>query len=74
MLGGISNGAFFGSFAGFFVVLIIILLLKWTFSRGKSLVENPKRVGSEHDYGLLVPISQPASHIEGEEEIKPEYR
>lgn len=66
MLGGINNGAFFASFAGFFVVLILILLLKWTFSRGKSLVENPKRVGSEHEYGLLVPISQPASHIEGE--------
>ena len=48
------------------MVLLLILLLKWTFSRGKSLVENPKRIGSELEYGLLVPISQSASHIEGE--------
>ncbi|CAB4690598.1 MAG: hypothetical protein F2664_05220 [Actinobacteria bacterium] len=66
MLGGINNGAFFSSFAGFFVVLLLILLLRWTFSRGKSLIERPKRVGNEKEYGLLVPVSKPASHIEGE--------
>lgn len=66
MLGGINNGAFISSFAGFFVVLVLILLLKWTFSRGKSLIERPKKVGSEQEYGLLVPVSKPASHIEGE--------
>lgn len=43
MLGGINNTLFFTSFAGFAVMGLFIILLKWAFSRGSSLVEKPKK-------------------------------
>ncbi|MGN6330023.1 MAG: hypothetical protein ACTHOD_00020 [Motilibacteraceae bacterium] len=48
------------------VVGVLVLLLRWTFSRGGSLVERPVRPGHEKDYGLLVSIASPSTHIEGE--------
>jgi len=66
MLGGIDNTLFFTSFGGFFALLVLIPLLKWTFARGKSVVERPARIGSEDEYGLLVAIAEPSNHIEGE--------
>jgi hypothetical protein len=51
---------------GFLVVGIFILLLRWAFSRGHSLVALDGRPGREDEYGLLVPVSAPLSHIEGE--------
>lgn len=66
MLGGIDNSLFFTSFGGFFALLVLIPLLKWTFARGKSVVERPIRIGSENEYGLLVPVAEPTNHIEGE--------
>ena len=53
MLGGINNTLFFTSFAGFAVMGLFIILLKWAFSRGSSLVEKPKKIGDEDEYGLL---------------------
>ena len=66
MLGGINNVLFLTSFAGFFVLGILILLLRWTFSRGKSLVEKPRRIGSDDEYGLLEVVATPTNFIEGE--------
>jgi hypothetical protein len=66
MLGGINNQLFFQSLAGFFVMLILIALLKWTFARGNSVIERPKRVGEEEEYGLLRVVAKPSNHIEGE--------
>lgn len=66
MLGGIDNTLFFTSFGGFFALLVLIPLLKWTFARGKSVVERPIRIGNEDEYGLLVSVSEPSNHIEGE--------
>jgi hypothetical protein len=66
MLGGIDNQLFLTSFGGFFALLILIPLLKWTFARGKSLVESPSTIGSESEYGLLRPVAEPKNHIEGE--------
>jgi hypothetical protein len=66
MLGGIDNTLFFSSFAGFAALGVLILLLRWAFSRGASLVEKPKLVGAESDYGLLKVVAQPSNHIEGE--------
>lgn len=45
---------------------ILVLLLRWAFSRGGSLVAGPARPGSPTDYGLLVPIASPPTYIEGE--------
>ena len=66
MLGGINNALFLTSFAGFFVLGILILLLRWTFSRGKSLVEKPRRIGNVDEYGLLEVVASPTNFIEGE--------
>lgn len=66
MLGGINNALFLTSFAGFFVLGILILLLRWTFSRGNSLVEKPSRKGNEDEYGLLHVVASPTNFIEGE--------
>lgn len=51
---------------GFAVVGLFIVLLKWTFRRGQSVVTLDGRPGHEDDYGLLVPVSRPISFIEAE--------
>ena len=66
MLGGIDNNLFFSSFAGFAVLGVLIILLRWAFSRGNSLIEKPKSIGDEDEYGLLSVVATPANHIEGE--------
>jgi hypothetical protein len=66
VLGGINNALFLTSFAGFFVLGILIILLRWAFSRGKSVVERPSRIGNDDEYGLLEVVAAPGNHIEGE--------
>ena len=66
MLGGINNTLFFTSFAGFAVMGLFIILLKWAFSRGSSLVEKPKKIGDEDEYGLLKVVASPNNFVEGE--------
>lgn len=66
MLGGVNNALFLSSFGGFFAVGLLSLILKWAFSRGKSIIEKNPKVGSENDYGALVIIASPNNHIEGE--------
>ena len=66
MLGGINNGLFFISFGGFFGVGLLALILRWAFKDGKSLVARTPKQGMENEYGLLVPVASPPSHIEGE--------
>ena len=66
MLGGINNALFITSFAGFFVLGVLIILLRWAFSRGKSVVERPSKVGNDDEYGLLEVVASPGNHIEGE--------
>jgi len=65
MLGGINNTLFFTSFAGFAVMGLFIILLKWAFSRGSSLVEKPKKIGDEDEYGLLKVVASPSNFVEG---------
>jgi hypothetical protein len=66
MLGGIDNALFLKSLAGFAVMGIFILLLRWAFARGKSVVERPSRIGGDDEYGLLRVVAKPSNHIEGE--------
>lgn len=66
MLGGIDNSLFFSSFAGFAVLGVLIILLRWAFSRGSSVIERPKLVGQDSEYGLLQVVAAPSNHIEGE--------
>jgi hypothetical protein len=48
------------------VVGLLVLLLRWTFSTGHSLVRGAGRSGHQQEYGLLVPVAEPPTYIEGE--------
>ena len=56
----------FGPLVGFFAIGAMVLVLRWGFRRGQSVVERPSKSGSEQDYGLLVPVASPSNHIQGE--------
>ncbi|MFC9326496.1 hypothetical protein [Kitasatospora sp. NPDC057015] len=42
------------------LMAVLILLLRWTYGSGKSLVERRPRTGAPEEYGLLVPVAAPA--------------
>lgn len=50
---------------GFAVVAVLALLLRWTFSRGHSLVPRTPRKGAPDDYGLLVEVASPTDPEHG---------
>ncbi len=62
--GGYS--ALFGPLVAFVALGVLVLLLRWTFRRGGSLVERRSHAGAPEEYGLLVPVSAPGNHIEAE--------
>ena len=66
MLGGINNALFLKSLAGFAVMGFLMILLRWAFSRGKSVVERPLAIGEDDKYGMLRVAAKPNNHIEGE--------
>lgn len=61
-----SYSYLFGPLVALGTVGLLILLLRWAFSRGRSVVARPPRPGHADDYGLLVSIASPSSYIEGE--------
>jgi hypothetical protein len=48
------------------VVAVLVLLLRWTFSHGRSVVERRPERGSSEEYGLLEVVSAPATFVEAE--------
>ena len=66
MLGGVDNKLFLMSLAGFPVVGFLVLMLKWTSARGKSVVQRTPQAGLDSEYGTLVAVAKPTNHIEGE--------
>ena len=63
---GTSYSYAIGPIMAFVFLGVLILLLRWTFRRGASVVAAPPRQGSSDDYGLLVPVATPPSYVEGE--------
>lgn len=61
-----SYSFLFGPLVSIAVLLVLVVLLRWTFSRGSSLVRGPARPGRPDQYGLLVPVATPATVIEAE--------
>lgn len=61
-----SYSAFYGPIIAVAAVVVLVLLLRWTFGRGSSVISRPARVGAEDEYGLLVPVASPASFVEAE--------
>ena len=44
----------------------MVLILRWAFARGGSVVERAAKPGNPDEYGMLVPIASPSNYIEGE--------
>ncbi len=66
VLSGNSITYFLGPLWVFLGVGVLVLILRWTYARGKSLVAAPPRLGPSDQYGLLVPVASPSTYIEGE--------
>lgn len=47
-------------------LVVLILVLRWAFRRGASVVAAPARSGTAEEYGLLVSVASPGSYAEGE--------
>ncbi|WP_377269358.1 hypothetical protein [Peterkaempfera sp. SMS 1(5)a] len=54
-----SLGPLLGLVVSLVVVAVLVLLLRWTFSGGKSLVARVPRSGPPGEYGLLVSVAAP---------------
>ncbi len=63
---GTSYSYAIGPIMAFLFLGVLILILRWAFRRGASVVAAPPRSGASDEYGLLVPIATPPSYIEGE--------
>lgn len=63
---GTSYSYAVGPLMAFIFLGVLILLLRWAFRRGVSVVAAPPRQGTSDDYGLLVPVATPPSYVEGE--------
>jgi len=56
----------FGPLVAVVLVGVFVVILRWAFSRGGSVVAAAPRVGASEEYGLLVPVASPMSYVEGE--------
>ena len=56
----------FGPLVAVGMIGLFVVILRWAFSRGSSLVAAAPRPGTSAEYGLLVPIASPGTYIEGE--------
>jgi hypothetical protein len=56
----------FGPLVAFGALGVLILLLRWTFSHGRSLVERRSPPADPGEYGLLVRVAAPPTFIEAE--------
>ena len=61
-----SYSFLFGPLLALAAIGVIILLLRWAFSSGHSLVERRPTRGTEREYGLLVTVAAPKTFVEAE--------
>jgi hypothetical protein len=67
-VGGMAANSFvFGPLIGFAVIGVLVLVLRWAFGRGGSLIPGPARRGPPTDYGLLVEVAAPRSADDAEQ-------
>lgn len=62
-----SYSVFYGPLIAFAAVAVLAALLRWSYSRGHSVVAGRARRGAPDDYGLLVPVAEPATFVEAEQ-------
>ncbi len=55
-----------GPLIAFIAVGVLVLLLRWAFASGTSVVARPARQGRVDEYGLLVSVAAPPNYVEAE--------
>lgn len=66
-MGGLDGISFVaGPLVGLLVIGFLILILRWAFGRGGSLISGPARRGPPTDYGLLVEVAAPRTADDAE--------
>ena len=66
MLGGIDNGLFFQSLGGLIALGLIIIVMRWAFSKNPKLIVTPIKAGKKDQYGLLKALPTPSNYIEAQ--------
>ena len=61
-----SYSYLFGPLVAAAAIGILVLILRWAYQRGSSVVAAPPSRGTESEYGMLVVVSRPLSAIDGE--------
>ena len=51
----------FGPLVAVVAIVLLVLILRWAFARGQSVVAPPGTPGDPLDYGLLVPVAHPGT-------------
>lgn len=65
--GGVSGWDYaFGPGMALVTLAVLIVLMRWAFSSGSSVVARRPRSGTPQEYGLLVSIAAPNTYVEAE--------
>lgn len=56
----------YGPLMALVAIGVLVLVLRWAFGRGNSVVERPPLSGNPDQYGLLDSIASPGTYIEAE--------
>ena len=56
----------FGPLVALVIMAVIVLLLRWAFSGGGSLVARDPRAGGSDEYGLMVPVAGAEDYVRAE--------
>jgi hypothetical protein len=56
----------FGPLVALMGIGVMVLVLRWAYSRGSSVVAVPGKSGPSDTYGLLVCVASPTNYAEGE--------
>lgn len=56
----------FGPVVAVVMLVVLVLILRWAFSRGQSVVAPRPKPGPPSEYGMLVPVAEPADAAEAE--------
>ena len=56
----------FGPLVALGFMAVLVLLLRWTFQRGKSLVADAPTPGTSDEYGLMVPVAGAEDYVRAE--------
>lgn len=56
----------YGPMMALVAIGVLVLVLRWAFGRGSSVVERPPQSGSPDQYGLLDAVASPGTYIEAE--------